>query len=82
LEAIRDAPIGGDCCFSPYLIGWVLVLGIVVGLFYEALVVMILTRAAPRPITLGPALFIIMALGVLTLGGGISRLRHQTAERA
>jgi hypothetical protein len=78
----------------PYLIGWsmgiwgpgsprwLLVLGIVVGLLYEALVVMILTLAAPRLITLGPALFVIMALGVLTIGGCISRLRQRAAERA
>lgn len=77
----------------PYLIGWsmgiwgpgsprwLLVLGIVVGLLYEALVVMILTHAAPRAATLEPALFIIMLLGVLTIGGCISRLRSDLRIR-
>lgn len=77
----------------PYLIGWsmgiwgpgsprwVLVLGIVVGLLYEALVVMLVTAAVPRRITLGPGLLVISALGALTIGGCISRLRHRTAEQ-
>ena len=77
----------------PYLIGWsmgiwgpgsprwLLVLGIVVGLWYQAIVVMILSPAVPRAITLGPGLFVIMAIGVLTIGGCISRLRNRTAER-
>lgn len=78
----------------PYLIGWsmgiwgpgsprwVLVLGIVVGLFYQVIVVMLLTAAVPRLVTLGPGLVVISALGVLTIGGCISRLRHRTTDRA
>jgi len=77
----------------PYLIGWsmgiwgpgsprwLLVLGIVVGLFYEVIVWKLVTAAVPRLITLGPGLFVISALGVLTIGGCISRLRHPTAEQ-
>ena len=77
----------------PYLIGWsmgiwgpgsprwLLVLGIVVGLWYQAIVVMVLAPAVPREITLGPGLFVIMAIGVLTIAGCISRLRNRTAER-
>jgi hypothetical protein len=76
----------------PYLIGWsmgiwgpgyprwLLVLGIVVGLFYEVMVWKLVTAPAPRLITLGPGLFVISALGVLTIGGCISRLRHGTAK--
>ena len=77
----------------PYLIGWsmgiwgpgsprwLLVLGIVVGLWYQAIVVMVLAPAVPRAATLGPGLFVISALGVLTIGGCISRLRNRTTER-
>jgi hypothetical protein len=76
----------------PYLIGWsmgiwgpgsarwVLLLGIGVGLFYEVMVWKLVTASVPRLITLGPALFVISALGVLTIGGCISRLRHGTAK--
>jgi hypothetical protein len=76
----------------PYLIGWsmgiwgpgsprwLLVLGIGVGLLYEAIVVMVLAPAVPRVATLGPGTFVISALGVLTIGGCISRLRNRTAE--
>ena len=77
----------------PYLIGWsmgiwgprsprwVLALGIIVGLFYEGMVWMLVTAPAPRPITLGPGTFVIGLLGVLTIGGCISRWRHRTAEQ-
>ncbi len=77
----------------PYLIGWsmgiwgpgsprwLLVLGIVVGLFYEVMVWKLVTAAVPRLITLGPGTFVISLLGVLTIGGCISRLRNRTAER-
>ena len=77
----------------PYLIGWsmgiwgpgspcwLLVLGMGVGLWYQAIVVMVLAPAVPRAITLGPALFVLSAIGVLTIGGCISRLRNRTAER-
>jgi hypothetical protein len=58
-----------------------LVLGIAVGLFYEVMVWKLVTAPVPRLITLGPALFVISALGVLTIGGCISRLIHRTAER-
>lgn len=78
----------------PYLIGWsmaiwgpgsprwLLVLGIVVGLLYQVIVVMLLTAAVPRLVTLGPGLVVISALGALTIGGCISRLRHRNTERA
>jgi hypothetical protein len=59
---------------------WLLVLGIGVGLLYEAIVVMVLAPAVPRVATLGPGTFVISALGVLTIGGCISRLRNRTAE--
>jgi hypothetical protein len=76
----------------PYLIGWsmgiwgpgsprwLLVLGIVVGLFYEVMVWKLVTAAVPRLITLGSGLFVISALGVLTIGGCISRLRMRKAN--
>ena len=50
-------------------------------LWSAAIVVMLLTAKVPRLITLGPGLFVIMAVGVLTIGGCISRLRNRTAER-
>jgi hypothetical protein len=77
----------------PYLIGWsmgiwgpgsprwLLVLGIVVGLWFQVIVAMILAPPVPRAATLGPAVFVISALGVLTIGGCISRLRERIAER-
>jgi hypothetical protein len=77
----------------PYLIGWsmgiwgpgsprwVLVLGILVGVFYEVMVWKLVTAEVPRLVTLGPGTFVISLLGVLTIAGCISRLRHRTAER-
>jgi hypothetical protein len=77
----------------PYLIGWsmgiwgpgsrrwLLVLGIVVGLFYEFIVWKLVTEPAPRLITLGPGLFVLSAIGALTILGCISRLRNRTTER-
>lgn len=74
----------------PYLIGWsmgiwgpgsprwLLVLGIGVGLWYQAILAMVLARAGPRH---GGAAIVISALGVLTIVGCISRLRNRTAER-
>lgn len=74
----------------PYLIGWsmgiwgpgsprwLLVLGIGVGLFYQAILAIVLTRPHGEHAWVGA--IIISALGVLTIGGCISRLRNRTAE--
>jgi hypothetical protein len=75
----------------PYLIGWsmgiwgpgsprwLLALGIVVGLFYLALLPLVLARAGGNHQYVGA--IVIGALGVLTIVGCISRLRKRTAER-
>jgi hypothetical protein len=79
----------------PYLIGWsmgiwgpgsprwLLVLGVVVGLWYLALLALILKRSGHHHGDMSMALpvIIIAAIGVLTIGGCISRLRNRTAER-
>lgn len=69
----------------PYLIGWSMgiwgpgvprwlpALGIGVGIWYLALVVLVLTRAAPEDF--GGTALVIGAIGVLTIGGCIYRLR-------
>lgn len=73
----------------PYLIGWsmgiwgpgsprwLLVLGIGVGLWYQAIFAMVLARAGLEH---GWAAIVISALGVLTIVGCFSRLRNRTAE--
>lgn len=73
----------------PYLIGWsmgiwgpgsprwLLVLGIGVGLWYQAILAMVLARAGLQH---GGAVFVLSALGVLTIVGCISRLRNRTSE--
>jgi 4-amino-4-deoxy-L-arabinose transferase-like glycosyltransferase len=75
----------------PYLIGWsmgiwgpgsprwLLWLGIGVGLFYLALLPIVLARAGGKHQYVG--VIVIGALGVLTIVGCISRLRKRTAER-
>ncbi len=75
----------------PYLIGWsmgiwgpgsprwLLVLGIVVGLLYQAILAIVLMRPHGKQGWVGA--MIISALGVLTILGCISRLRKQTVER-
>ncbi len=75
----------------PYLIGWsmgiwgpgsprwLLLLGIVVGLWYQAILVMILSNRRGRAVAIEAGI-IVSALGVLTIAGCISRLRHRTAE--
>jgi hypothetical protein len=72
----------------PYLIGWsmgiwgpgsprwLLVLGIVVGVFYQAILATVLTRGGKH--AWGGAI-IISVLGVVTIIGCISRLRTRTA---
>ena len=74
----------------PYLIGWsmgiwgpgsprwLLVLGIGVGLFYQAVLPMVLARGGKHAWV---GAIVISALGVLTIVGCISRLRNRTAER-
>jgi len=73
----------------PYLIGWsmgiwgpgsprwLLVLGIVVGLWYQAMLVMILGRGGLQHA--GPVI-VISVLGVLTIVGCLGRLRQRIAE--
>jgi hypothetical protein len=75
----------------PYLIGWsmgiwgpgsprwLLVLGIGVGMFYLALFPIILTHPHGKHAWVGA--IVLGALGVLTIGGCISRLRNRTAEQ-
>lgn len=77
----------------PYLIGWsmgiwgpgsprwLLLLGSVIGLWYLAIPVMILmqSRADPRRPVVPEALIVIAAIGVLTIGGCISRLRRRVS---
>jgi hypothetical protein len=82
----------------PYLIGWsmgiwgpgsprwLLWLGIVVGLWYLALLGMVLKspgrhHGAMSAMQSAMPVIIIAAIGVLTIGGCISRLRNRTAER-
>jgi hypothetical protein len=82
----------------PYLIGWsmgiwgpgsprwLLWLGIVVGLWYLALLGMVLKSSgrhhgAMSAMQSAMPVIIIAAIGVLTIGGCISRLRNRTAER-
>jgi hypothetical protein len=74
----------------PYLIGWsmgiwgpgsprwLLVLGIVVGLFYQAILPTVLARGGKHA---WAGVIVISALGVLTIVGCISRLRKRIAER-
>jgi hypothetical protein len=76
----------------PYLIGWsmaiwgpgsprwLLLLGIAVGLWYQAILAMVLSGRRGRAGAIGAAL-VLSALGVLTIAGCISRLRNRTAER-
>ena len=73
----------------PYLIGWsmgiwgpgsprwLLVLGIVVGLFYQAILATVLTRGGKHAWV---GAIVISALGVLTIVGCISRLRMRKAN--
>jgi hypothetical protein len=75
----------------PYLIGWsmgiwgpgsprwVLWLGIAVGVFYLALIRVMLLRMHGQHDWVGPV--VLGALGVLTIGGCLCRLRHRTAEQ-
>jgi hypothetical protein len=75
----------------PYLIGWsmgiwgpgsprwLLLLGIGVGLWYQAILVIVLR--SPRLHGGNLPGIIIAAIGVLTIGGCISQLRNRTAER-
>jgi hypothetical protein len=74
----------------PYLIGWsmgiwgpgsprwLLVLGIGVGLWYQAILAMVLVRAGLQR---GGQAIVISALGVLTIVGCISRLTKRTPEQ-
>jgi hypothetical protein len=78
----------------PYLIGWcmgiwgpgsprwVLLLGIVVGLWYLAILAMILRGSASHngAMSLVPGITI-ASIGVLTIGGCIYRLRKRSPER-
>ena len=78
----------------PYLIGWsmgiwgpgsprwLLLLGIVVGLWYLVLVAMVLKGSGGHrgAMSAWPAI-VIGAIGVLTIVGCINRLRNRTAER-
>jgi hypothetical protein len=76
----------------PYLVGWsmgiwgpgsprwLLVLGLVVGLFYLAIVPLIVTHGRGKHQYVG--VIVIGTLGALTIGGCLWRLRHRTAERA
>lgn len=75
----------------PYLIGWsmgiwgpgsprwLLVLGLVVGLFYLAILPLLMTRGSGEHQYVG--VIVIGMLGVLTIVGCIWRLRKRTAER-
>ena len=75
----------------PYLIGWsmgiwgpgsprwLLVLGIVVGLFYLAILPLVMARAGGQHHYAG--VIVIGSLGVLTIGGCFWRLRKRTAAR-
>ena len=74
----------------PYLFGWsmgiwgpgsprwLLVLGIVVGLWYQVILAMVLMRTSLQH---GWGAIVFSALGVLTIIGCVSRLRNQTTER-
>jgi hypothetical protein len=77
----------------PYLVGWsmgiwgpgvprwVPLLGIVVGLWYLAIPVMALTRSSlSKPLWAAP-LIVVGAVGVLTIGGCICRLRSRATEQ-
>lgn len=79
----------------PYLIGWsmgvwgpesprwMLWLGVGVGLWYVAILAMILTRLAGRQGAISPLPGIVLgAVGVLTIAGCINRLRNQAARTA
>jgi hypothetical protein len=75
----------------PYLIGWsmgiwgpgsprwLLLLGIAVGLWYQAILAMVLSNRRGRAGAVEAAL-VVSALGVLTIVGCIRRLRNRTAE--
>ena len=75
----------------PYLIGWsmgiwgpgsprwLLVLGIVVGLFYQAILPIVLARPHGKHAWVGA--IVISAIGGLTIVGCISRLRKRSSER-
>ncbi len=79
----------------PYLIGWsmgiwgpatprwVPVLGVVVGLWYLVIPVMVLMQSEsdPRRPVVPEALIVIALVGVLTMGGCIGRLRKRVAGR-
>jgi hypothetical protein len=77
----------------PYLIGWsmgiwgprsprwLLLLGIVVSLWYLALLVMVLNHGQRGAMSALPGV-VIGSIGVLTIGGCISRLRKRTSEGA
>jgi hypothetical protein len=79
----------------PYLIGWsmgiwgpatprwVPVLGIVVGLWYLVIPVIILAQAKanPRRPVVPEALIVVGIIGLLTIGGCIFRLRRRATER-
>jgi hypothetical protein len=75
----------------PYLIGWsmgiwgpgsprwLLVLGIAVGLFYLAILLLMMGRAGGQHKYVG--VIVIGLLGVLTIGGCLCRLRNRTPEQ-
>ena len=75
----------------PYLIGWsmgiwgpgsprwLLLLGIVVGLLYQAILAMVLLQAGQRRGLLAP--IVVSAIGVLTIVGCIWRLRNRSTAR-
>ena len=77
----------------PYLIGWsvstwgprsprwVSMLGIVVGLWYLAILAMVFKRSGGHNGDMSVAPMVIGAIGVLTIGGCISRLRKRTPEQ-
>lgn len=73
----------------PYLIGWFMgiwgpgnprwvhLAGILVGVWYLAIPVMVLVRANPSRPTFPAAIIAIGVLGVVIVGGGLWRLRHR-----
>jgi hypothetical protein len=77
---ILPYPIGWSMgIWGPGSPRWLLILGIAIGLWYQAILAMVLARTGLQHV--GAAGIIISALGVLTIGGCISRLRHRTAGR-
>jgi hypothetical protein len=61
---------------------WVLMLGIIVGLWYLAILAMVFKGSGRSPGDMGLApIIVIGTIGVLTIGGCILRLRKRTSER-